>query len=101
MGLAWTVLWAALAGTSGPSDATVEHREVAARRASHIEFKVRPGSVLIFLDGAPLGAAKDVGKVETKPGRRKIRLTNGKDETELEVEVGRASTLRFEYEFDE
>ena len=71
----------------------------ARRRPTRIEFKVTPGSVVIFLDGRRLGTASKVGTVRSRPGRRRVRLKRGADETEFELELRRGETLRFDYDF--
>lgn len=83
-------------GLAGPDRAGAEP---VADRPTRIEFSVRPGSVVIFLDGKRLGPASKVSAVDAKPGRRIVRLQNGEDQTELELDLERGKTLRFAYEF--
>ncbi len=66
-----------------------------------IQWEVSPGSVVVYLDRERLGAASDLTSTRTAPGRHTIRLVNGEDETELEVEVAKGQVLKFVFDFSE
>jgi hypothetical protein len=67
---------------------------------TQIHWLVKPAKVEIYLDGKRLGAAKDLKLTATKPGKHTIRLVNGLDETEFDMEIRKNQTLRFEFIFE-
>jgi PEGA domain-containing protein len=66
-----------------------------------ISWKVAPANVIIFLDGKKVGEAGALTFTETKPGKHGVKLTKGKDETEMEVNVKKGEVVSFEFEFTE
>jgi hypothetical protein len=73
----------------------------AAPSKTGIQWKVAPASVTIFLDGKKVGEAGSLTFTETKPGKHAVKLTKGKDETEMEVSVKKGEVVNFEFEFTE
>lgn len=69
------------------------------RTPTAIQWEVRPASVVVYLDDKKLGLAGDLELTPTAPGRHTIRLVNGRDESEMEVEVTRGHILRFVLDF--
>ena len=67
-----------------------------------IEWQVDPGKVVIFLDGKKLGDAESLkGKVsKTRPGKHGVKLINGLDETEMDIQVSKGQTLKFTFTFE-
>ena len=96
-----------LVATSVGFSVVFETTEAAPSRAdtriakSAIRWEVTPPSVVVYLDGKKLGRAGDLKATPTTPGRHAIRLVNGKDETELEIEVGEGQIVRFVLDFSE
>jgi hypothetical protein len=64
-----------------------------------ISWKVAPANVVIFVDGKKVGEAGALQFTETKPGKHAVKLTKGKDETEMEVSVKKGEVVNFEFEF--
>jgi uncharacterized membrane protein len=55
----------------------------------------------VFLDGKKLGTAEKLKFTATKPGSHVVKLMKDKDETEMEIDVKKGQTLKFEFSFDE
>ena len=64
-----------------------------------IQWKVAPESVEIFVDGKKIGVAKDLDVTAVKPGKHTVRLVNGADETEFEVNVKKGQLVPLQFEF--
>lgn len=76
--------------------------EAKGKTSTGIEWQVNPDAVIIFLDGKRVGQADKLrGKVsKTRPGKHTVKLTNGKDETEMDIQVKKGQTLKFTFVFD-
>ncbi|MBI2372846.1 MAG: hypothetical protein HYV07_02485 [Deltaproteobacteria bacterium] len=79
----------------GPAKPSVEKKVT-----TGIEWVVAPKGVVIILDGKKIGLAGDLSVTETRPGKHEVKLVNGEDETEMDVNVEKGKVLRFEFEFE-
>lgn len=64
-----------------------------------IRWVVSPDTVQIFVDNDRKGVAKNLKVTTTKPGVRTVRLVNGEDEAEFEVNVAKGQVVELRYEF--
>jgi hypothetical protein len=71
----------------------------AAKSPTGFRWKVSPSTVEIFLDGKKLGTAKHLTVSKTKPGMHTVRLVNGEDEAEFDVNVKKGQLVNLSYEF--
>jgi hypothetical protein len=82
--------------------AAPSHARPVAEKAGEtgIEWAVGPAHVMVFLDGKKVGEAGALKFTTTAPGKHTVKLMNGKDETEMEVNVKKGQKVKFEFTFD-
>ena len=73
----------------------------AKRSTASIAWSIEPAKVVVYLDGKELGRAGSLKTTKHKAGRHTVRLVNGADETEMDIELKKGQTLKFAFVFDE
>ncbi len=66
-----------------------------------IHWKIEPSTVKIFVDGKLVGVAGKTEFTKAKAGKHTVRLVNGEDEAEMDVQLKKGQVLRFRYAFEE
>jgi hypothetical protein len=85
---------------AGPSqDGPSPVKKAASKIDTGIQWKVAPETVEVFLDGKKVGIAKELDVTAVKPGKHAVRLVNGEDETEFEVNVKKGQLVPLQFEF--
>ena len=96
--------FSAVAKELNSSPESVQHSLIAKKKtkkaSTQIQWLVKPDNVEIHLDGKLLGKASKLKLTAAKPGMHTVRLVNGLDETEFDLQLRKNQTLRFEFTFE-
>lgn len=85
--------------------AAVSHAQEkkAPRGRTQIVFEVVPASAIVYVDGKKYGEASKLTKngVQVSAGTHAVKLVNGGDEMEADVQVKAGTSLNFKYVFED
>ena len=101
LAMALAVLFAAPSLAAPQQPAPVGKKKRTKRTTTSIEWTIEPAKVVVYVDGKELGRAGSLKTTKHKPGRHTVRLVNGADETEMDIELKKGTTLKFAFVFDE